>query len=500
MRRARARRPRTGSARAGRPRRSPPRERGRAAASHACRPCRRGSGRARRCSAARAGRRARGARRRRAAARAGRAAAGCPPRDRAGRRRRRSACARGRSRARRRGRSRPPATGRTASARARRRRRPAATRPPVEPRERPRARRACAPPPGTRARRRARRRPTGGASSPQAFRTIVRSERARGDGPDPLLRAARRARGSARRAASRSPPRPGPDPRSRARAGALRRSRPSAARAPRTASAGRRRARRALAAEPVEAEEREQRAAERRLAEPRGLLERVRNAERAEHGLEGARQRSGDSQTIPIRSGGVSARTSARTSVGDQLDRSANPRSLEEVHRPVERFLESPPVGEELALEMHERGGHETMLDGRQLLDRARRQGGQVVDRSLEGGEGRPRRLVRDRDGDVRPRRERFDQRPLGTGQVLEAVREDGLPSPGLEVALEPLGGAAAQAVSIPETEPVELRAIRPGEPSELATDRARGRGAPTRARRLRTGAPRRIRSSPTTR
>ena len=69
---------------------------------------------------------------------------------------------------------------------------------------------------------------------------------------------------------------------------------------------------------------------------------------------------------------------------------------------------------------------------------------------------------------------ERLEQRPLGAGQVLEAVREDRLAVPGVEVGLQALGRAAAQQVAIPEAEPVELGAVRGVERGEVALELVR--------------------------
>ena len=79
---------------------------------------------------------------------------------------------------------------------------------------------------------------------------------------------------------------------------------------------------------------------------------------------------------------------------------------------------------------------------------------------------------------------ERLEQRPLGAGQILEPVGEHRLAVPRVEVGLEPLGGAAAQEVAIPEPEPVELGAVG-------GVERARGR------RRARSGSSRPDSSSP---
>ena len=85
---------------------------------------------------------------------------------------------------------------------------------------------------------------------------------------------------------------------------------------------------------------------------------------------------------------------------------------------------------------------------------------GEVVGRARERGEGDASGLVGERHLHLGPSGERLEQRPLGPGQVLEAVGEDRFAVPRVEVGLEPLRGAAAQQVAVPETESVELGAI----------------------------------------
>ena len=65
------------------------------------------------------------------------------------------------------------------------------------------------------------------------------------------------------------------------------------------------------------------------------------------------------------------------------------------------------------------------------------------------------------RDGDVGAAGERFEERPLRAGQVLEAVGEDGPVRPGVELAGDEVGGVSPAQVPVPEPELLELGAIR---------------------------------------
>jgi hypothetical protein len=71
--------------------------------------------------------------------------------------------------------------------------------------------------------------------------------------------------------------------------------------------------------------------------------------------------------------------------------------------------------------------------------------------RPPERRECRPPGLVRKRDGDLRASGERFEQGPLGPGQILETVREDRLTVPRREIARDTFGGVAAEQLAIPE-------------------------------------------------
>ena len=72
---------------------------------------------------------------------------------------------------------------------------------------------------------------------------------------------------------------------------------------------------------------------------------------------------------------------------------------------------------------------------------------------------------------DVGSSGERLEQRPFRRGQVLEPVGERRLAVPGREVAAEPLAGASAEQVAIPEAEAVELVPVGGKERAELAVE-----------------------------
>ena len=134
-------------------------------------------------------------------------------------------------------------------------------------------------------------------------------------------------------------------------------------------------------------------------------------------------------------------------------------------------------------LEMRERRRRDRSVARRQLLDGAGGQAGEILGRPPERGEDRPSRLVRQRDRDLGPRGQRLEQRPLRAGEVLEAVGEDRLAVPGVEVGPQALDGVTAQQAAVP--------ARRGGRARRGSRHRARrARPRPRRA----TGAPRRAR------
>jgi hypothetical protein len=115
------------------------------------------------------------------------------------------------------------------------------------------------------------------------------------------------------------------------------------------------------------------------------------------------------------------------------------------------------------------------VVGGRRELCRAAvGERGQVLDGVPKRCERHASGLVRQRDVDLGPPGECLEQRPLGGRQVLEPVCEDRLGVPGVELALEPLGGAAPQHVAVPDAEPVELGAVGGVEDGEVAVEVAR--------------------------
>src|SRR5258707_69622 len=72
-----------------------------------------------------------------------------------------------------------------------------------------------------------------------------------------------------------------------------------------------------------------------------------------------------------------------------------------------------------------------------ELFDPRPRQAREVLGGPPKRRERGPPGLVRQRDAHLGAGGERLEERPLGAGQILEAVREDGLRLPGVEVGLE---------------------------------------------------------------
>ncbi len=106
-----------------------------------------------------------------------------------------------------------------------------------------------------------------------------------------------------------------------------------------------------------------------------------------------------------------------------------------------------------------------------EFLDATVGETGEVVCGAPERREDLAAGLVRERDLHLGAPGQRFEQRPLRAGQILEPVREHRLAVPRLEIGLQALGCAAALAVPIPEADPVELRAIGRIEPLEVAVE-----------------------------
>ena len=216
---------------------------------------------------------------------------------------------------------------------------------------------------------------------------------------------------------------------------------------------------RPLAVEPTEPEEGEQRVPERRRAERDAALERQRDAKRAEGRLEREPQaldgRAHDRDLLR----GNPAADEAEHLVGDELQRAARPGPLEEPERRVERAARRG-VREQLPLDVGERGRQELVRPRPELGDVPAGQPGKVVDGAPQGRIHGAPRLVRQGDVDVAARGERLEEAPLGSRQVLEAVREDGRAAPRVELAGEPLDRATAQRAAVPGAQPLQLVAV----------------------------------------
>ena len=119
-----------------------------------------------------------------------------------------------------------------------------------------------------------------------------------------------------------------------------------------------------------------------------------------------------------------------------------------------------------------------------ELLDPAVGEPCEVLGGPLQRGEHHPAGLVRQRDLDVGPAGERLEQRPLGSGQILEPVGEDRLALPGVEVGGKPFGRVAPEQVAVPAA---RVGRARRGTRRRGRRGRRRGRpgrAGPTRARR----------------
>jgi hypothetical protein len=157
---------------------------------------------------------------------------------------------------------------------------------------------------------------------------------------------------------------------------------------------------------------------------------------------------------------------------GDELGRTARPRPFEEADGRVDRCGVGRPVDEQLLLDVRERGRRWPRRRTSQLLDRPPRELRELADRPLERGECDAAGLVGDGNGDVGPRRERLHERPLGAGQILEAVDEDRRARPGRQVAAKSLDRSPANAVAIRAAEPGELLTKRVDETREITVER----------------------------
>ncbi len=220
---------------------------------------------------------------------------------------------------------------------------------------------------------------------------------------------------------------------------------------------------RPLAVEPRETQQGEERVAERRRPKSGAALERDRDPQPGERRPEcepDRLDRRADDRDLLRRDAGPDER---QRLLRHELERAARPRTLEEPDRAVEQHA-SRGVGEQVPLDVRQPRRQELLCARRQLDDVAARKGREVFDGSPERGIDRAPGLVGEGDVDVGARRQRLEQSPLGAGEVLEAMREDGVVAPCVQVPGQPLDGASPQHPAVPRVEPVELRAVRPGQ------------------------------------
>src|SRR5436309_15568339 len=164
----------------------------------------------------------------------------------------------------------------------------------------------------------------------------------------------------------------------------------------------------------------EERVAERRRRETDTRLDRVRDLEGAEHRVERRAprlDRRRDERDALRRDAAADQR---RQLVPDKLERAAHSRAFEEANPVAELGRRRWRLLEERALEMRERGMRVLGAARAELLDSSARERGQIFRGPVERRERDAARLVRQRDLDLRPPRERAEERPLGARQVPE--------------------------------------------------------------------------------
>ena len=163
----------------------------------------------------------------------------------------------------------------------------------------------------------------------------------------------------------------------------------------------------ARAAEPREAKEGGERLAERRLRHAQLAVHRIRDAERAERGVERRAQPVDHGQTMPMRSAGVPARIRRSSSSPTSSSAPRVPAPSKKRTAPSLGDRRSALVGEERALDVCERRMRDVAVASGELVDVARRRGAaesSAVRRS-EANAGRPGSYGSDTLTSVRPAR-----------------------------------------------------------------------------------------------
>src|SRR3954453_3561172 len=158
-----------------------------------------------------------------------------------------------------------------------------------------------------------------------------------------------------------------------------------------------------------------------RLRDAQLAVDRIRNAERAECGLERSAQaldaRADDADALGRRAGAQQR----EDLLSDELQGAARPRTLEEANGAVAGSGCEPLVREQGPLDVRESGLRNLGIAGWQLFHVRAGEPLQILGRAAERREGRPAGLVGQRDAPLGPAGQPFEERPPGAGEVLEA-------------------------------------------------------------------------------
>ena len=274
-------------------------------------------------------------------------------------------------------------------------------------------------------------------------------------------------------------------PESRDRAAGPRRSRPTSARARSTATAGRRTALggRRPATRNAGAAAARARAASRRS----GRATRPRTGSRGRRAPSRAGHATTRATAPPARSARAATplRRSAGELLADLLERAAHAGALEEADAVAELGRRPGRLLEEAALEMRERRVRvlgESAAAARRG-DRRRARTGRSAVRVSEANAVRPGSYGSETCTSVRPA-SASSSAHSARGQVLEAVGEDGLSVPGVELGPEPLGRTPPLQVAIRDARGGRARRDRRRRARRARRRGRPGRGGPARALR----------------
>ena len=336
--------------------------------------------------------------------------------------------------------------------------------------------------------------PAGGCSSPYAARTIAGSTVRTPASGVAASRSSRSATsGASRRRSVSSTTRPGSSmarPRSRPSAkSTLVRATPGV-----RASAGTRRARRGRRRAQANRSSESSACPSGVVGKRSGRLDRVRDPERRRTRSRAARASARPTGTTSaIVSGAAPPRSTSRSSSRDELERAAQARAGEEADGAADRRRCARCRSKSARSRWASAGAAYSCDARRQLLDRpAASAARSSAVRASEANAARPGSYGSETWTSARPG-ERLEQRPLGRGQVLEAVGEDRLAVPrrrGRPERARTRGGAAGRGPRARARS--SSRAVGGVERGELAVEVAPGRAARPRAPRAPRAARRR--------